>query len=131
MQSSSDLNQALQSLQLQTKKDLEEIHTKEEVRRHTEQDTLTLTNEIQKLENDIHLAEQSILKMKQEIGLKKRKIEENKKIIAKAMQDVSHLQLEARVNQNKLSNTERDYREGLAQASKMSRSGGSSGMKRY
>ena len=69
--------------------------------------------------------------MKQEIGLKKRKIEENKKIIAKAMQDVSHLQLEARVNQNKLSNTERDYREGLAQASKMSRSGGSSGMKRY
>ncbi len=76
MQSASDLNQALQSLQLQTKKDLEEIHTKEEIRRHNEQENLNLTNEVQKLEADIRLAEQNILKMKQEIGLKKRKMEE-------------------------------------------------------
>ncbi len=123
MQSASDLNQALQSLQLQTKKDLEEIHTKEEIRRHNEQENLNLTNEVQKLEADIRLAEQNILKMKQEIGLKKRKMEECKRIIAKAVQDVSHLQMEARLNQTKLTNTEREYREGLAQANKMFKNG--------
>ena len=131
MQSSSDLNQALQSLQLETKKDLEEIHAKEEMRRHAEQDNVNLENEIQKLEADIRTAEQTILKMKQEIGLKKRKMEEARKIIVKSTQDVSHLQNEARLNQTKLTNAERDYREGLAQANKMFKNGGINGTKHY
>lgn len=126
MQTAADLKQALQSLQLQTKHNVEEMHAKDELRKRADAENFTLSNEIKTTEEEIRIAEQKIAQMKQSVLAKKRKKDENTKIINKAAQEITHMRMEAQRSQSQLTEIEREYREAVAEQSRM---GGGHGMK--
>ena len=131
MKTVNELNQALQSLQLQTKKNTEEMHVREELRKHAEKENYTLTNEIKSEEEEIRIEDQKVLKMKQAVLAKQRKIQENKEIINRAIQEFTKFRLEIAKEQSQLSTTEREYREAVATAARAANNANNNGMKHY
>ena len=113
MKNPADLSQALQALQRETKKDVEEIHLREETRKHGAEENFKLAQDIKSKEEEIRIEEQKIQHLRQEMANDKKKEDENNRLITKAAQEITRLRMESQRASAQLAETEREYREAV------------------
>jgi chromosome segregation ATPase len=131
MQNASDLNQALQGIQRETKKDAEEIHEKEAAKKQAEDDIFKLTQEIKSLDEALRQEEQKINQIRQTEITDKKKIEESKRIITVSGQQINRLRMESQRANAQLQDIQRQYTAALNESKKTGGGGSNNGTKHY
>jgi chromosome segregation ATPase len=131
MKNAADLNQALQALHRETTKDAETIHEKEAEKKHADDEIFRLTQDLKSLDEQIRQEEQKILQIRQTENTDKKKIDENKKIITQASQQITRLRMESQRANSQLQDIQREYTAALNETKKTGGMGSNNGMKRY
>ena len=109
MQNAGNLKQALDNLNRELARNVQELKQKEDLRRHLEGEDMQLENDIKLHKVQIDEKKREIQRIEQEITQETNKIKANKQVIEKTVQEVTRLRMEAQKDHATLAQNERDY----------------------
>jgi chromosome segregation ATPase len=118
MQSPADLNQAIQAMQREMQKALEDIKQKEAQMKELEGKENATNQEIKKDDGSIRQKQQEILHLQQDMDTRKREMAAEDKNLAQLKHEIERLKLEQIQKTNAINNLVRQQKDALSQVNK-------------